>query len=210
MGPARKTRSSAKAAAAQFNNNDKPVTNSRSKRGRPAKQQKVVVEESDDDDLEQAQPPPLVKDTTTEYDSEEDIPLAARQQERNSSKENNSSVITPLKIPTPKLDQDLHRDPHQRGAPNLPVAPGTPGTPGTPGPNPVPQTPTIAPPQGKNMNTIVICQLSYMCSLAQSGNSIFFFCHSCTRRKIKIESSKDLSKAFTSTKSMSFKPCMQF
>ena len=118
MGPARKTRSSARAAAtaaAQFNNNDKSVASNKSKKKASAKK---PVEESDEEPI-----------TEPQYESDEDIPLATKHE-----RSTGNSSITPLKMP------------HKDHGSSLPVAPGTPGTPGTPGPNPVPQTPTVAPP----------------------------------------------------------------
>jgi len=150
MGPPRKTRASARtaaaAAAAQFNNNDKTSKHSKtpnSKSRGSKKAAKKVVEESDEYDE------PMNNLDEPQYESDEDIPLAARHHggERSSSSSNistgsggghhSASLLSPLKMPSKE----------QIGG-SLPVAPGTPGTPGTPGPNPVPQTPTVAPPSG--------------------------------------------------------------
>ena len=127
MSPARKTRSSAKAAAAtatQINNNER---NSKKSTTRGRKSRKIIKPESESED-EFSQPP------TSHPHEEIEEPEHEPQIEEEVKSPN---VVSPLKISTIGIN-------NAQGS--LPVAPGTPGTPGNPGPNPVPQTPTPMPP----------------------------------------------------------------
>jgi len=135
MSPARKTRSSARAAAAagtQINNNDKKVNRKPGK-----KRVKILMDDNSSDDE-----PKITKFQVTSVHDVEESP--EKPTLNNSLSSNNISLnssghslsgpeqrLTPLKMP-----------PHS----GIPMAPGTPGTPGTPGAHPVPQTPNVMPP----------------------------------------------------------------
>ncbi len=151
MSPARKTRSSAKAAGtpasqgkkstnsknskSKINNNSSGTLTEKRTSSRAKKQRQVLEPEtsSDEEDL----PLKIVqnRNNSNKIPKFDKSPSPQRQNEQNENSDEemqtqNSKHVTPLKMPLN----------------NLPVAPGTPGTPSTlPGPNPVPQTPTGPP-----------------------------------------------------------------